>query len=146
MVEYLRALSFKQPWLEMILRGEKRMETRNWKRDIDPNEPILFHASREFDATGSDITRFYKQKSECRMGAIVGVGYIYNIVEFENYEKFRHYRPEHLLDKWFWPVKYGWELRHVSRLETPIPKRGYLGFWKVHREQLSEEILNRTYL
>jgi hypothetical protein len=139
------ALSIKQPWMEAILRGQKRVENRDWAPPAKiMGKRIALHASKRWDdAAGVE----YCQKvlagrslplvaEDVATGAIVGTavvaGYIRLLTsgEVERGGDVAWYKV--VGDPWL-VGEYGWVLTDVQRLAEPIPARGQLKLWRTQK-------------
>jgi hypothetical protein len=104
----LRALSVQQPWVELILRGEKNLEYRS--RRMREMGPLLLHASgtlklENFDGQDADPdTLPYR--------ALVGIVDVVGVQEVE-------------------PGLYAWQLAHPRRFAQPLPYSGAAGIFRV---------------
>ena len=73
------ALSIKQPWVDLILRGEKTIEVREWR--IDVRGAFLLHASKSIDWKTSELLGFSDVLSLPR-GGLLAVVEIAEVIEF----------------------------------------------------------------
>ncbi len=118
----MKALTIKQPWLHAILWEGKDVENRVWKRDF--RGWLALHASGtpRRDAVfpkGIDMPDL----KDLPFSAICGVARVDDIVTRST-------------SKWFWrprdgSINYGWILKDVIPLKTPIHCTGALGLWEV---------------
>jgi hypothetical protein len=65
----MKALSIRQPWAELILRGEKDVENRSWL--THHRGPLLIHASKTLVRESMD--EFGLDEETIPRGALVGV-------------------------------------------------------------------------
>lgn len=139
----MKAITICQPYPELILRGDKRVENRNqfWSH----RGPILIHAgkSREWlrlnergtvDQSGIAV-------AQMAFGAIVGVCDVVDCVRVVCWDQTRLRKMPIFSDAVI--IKYPWIVTHdhaegpyclildnVRRFEQPIPARGMLGLWE----------------
>lgn len=142
-----RALTLTQPWAGLVASGIKLIENRprSMIKVEDFGKPFAIHASREISKQAMrriieiapelcDPTRNPWFELGARTSAIVGVATIDRMIRcstsgtpvagqlFDQLEALGDQR------RWFFgPV--GYVLRDVRALKTPIPCRGFQGFW-----------------
>jgi hypothetical protein len=136
------ALSIKQPWVEAILQGHKRVENRDWAPPAKIiGKRIALHASKKWDdKEGVAFCQNILERGglpavaeDVVTGAIVGTavvaGYIRLLAsgEVERVGDVAWYEVGG--DPWL-VGEYGWVLADVQRLAKPIPARGMLGLWE----------------
>ena len=121
----LRAVSIRQPWTELILRGRKTIEVRScatmYRGDLwlhaglrlDPSAPAVS------GACGHELVR----------GAIVGHCELVDCVPFDH-ATWQDWRDRHLVERRFTRPCYAWLLRSPVRCD-PIPFVGRLGLMRV---------------
>jgi hypothetical protein len=132
----MKALSIRQPWAWLIVRGEKPIENRAWKTNY--SGPLCIHAALSFDEAGYRwVKRNFRSirmptPKRFVLGAIVGVvdmvGYIIPSGAFHS--------------PWF-TGPYGFEFGSPKEFETPIPFRGQLGFFDVPDELVNGHGTNK---
>lgn len=140
----MKAITICQPYPELILRGDKRVENRNqfWRY----RGPILIHAgkSREWlrlNERGT-VDQFGIAVAQMTFGAIVGLCDIVDCVRPIRYITEPYQRRIAIFGKQV-EAKYPWLADHVHaegeyclildnvrRFEQPIPARGMLGLWE----------------
>lgn len=109
-VATVRALSIRQPWVELILRGEKNLEYRS--RRMKEMGPLLIHASRTLDESlfeGRDL-----DPQTLPFGALVGVVDVVGCVAVEGEEGL-----------------FAYQLAYPRRFKTPVPYSGAAGIFRV---------------
>lgn len=119
----IRALSIQQPWVELILRGEKNLEYRS--RRIREMGPLLLHASgtvvpENFEGIDAD-------QDALPFRALVGVVDVVGVQEIEGDE----------------PL-YAWQLAHPRRFVAPIPYSGAAGIFRVDTELVRRALSTAT--
>ncbi|MBN1815154.1 MAG: ASCH domain-containing protein [Anaerolineae bacterium] len=121
----MKALSFRQPRAEQIVRGEKTVDIRTWH--VHYRGPLAVHASTK------------RRDGRCRAlgfdpraldyGALIGKVELIDIVPLDE-ATYESLRAEHLLDTSFpGPPCYAWRLAKPQRFETPVPCRGRRGLF-----------------
>lgn len=117
----LRALSVQQPWVELILRGEKNLEYRS--RRVRQTGPLLLHASGTVVPENFEDTLIDQRTLPFR--ALVGVVDIVGVEEVEGEDSL-----------------YAWQLAHPRRFQTPIPYSGAAGIFRVDTDLVREALRN----
>ena len=116
----MNALTICQPYAELIMRREKRVENRTWRTDY--RGAILIHAgkSREW-LMGSDDFDF---------GCIVGTVDLVGSIPLELLRKrIPGSKFFHLINHEHTEGPYCWIMENPVRLAKPIPCKGALGLW-----------------
>ena len=129
------ALSVKQPWATLLVRGLKSVEVRRWA--TARRGPILIHASR-VSAADPDIWAQLPDalRDEARLvGGIIGSCELTGCLAYRTAAAFAADCPRHLnRAEWFRPpVLYGFTVAQA----TPLPFRpypGWLRFFPVQAE------------
>jgi hypothetical protein len=73
------ALSIQQPWMDLIVRGQKTIEVRTW--EVKRRGPILLHASRTVDWKATFLF-CYEDPLALARGALVGYAEILDVFRF----------------------------------------------------------------
>lgn len=124
----MRALSFKQPWAELVLCGRKTIETRPWNTPF--RGKFLIHASKQTDEAAMKAFGF----TGLATGCIVGSADIVGVKEYPTPESFEADEAHHEVRYFDWhKPRYGFMLANVERCE-PVPYRGMLNFFPVDDE------------
>ncbi len=123
----MKCLSIKQPWVELILEGKKKIELRTWNTKF--RGEFLIHASKNVDKEA--IRHFNFDPEKLPKGAIVGYARLVEVKEYKNERGFRRDQKLHLSisKSKKYPI-YGFVLEDVRRIE-PIEYKGRLGFFNV---------------
>jgi hypothetical protein len=122
------ALSIKQPWVDLILRGLKDIEVREWK--VARRGPILVHASNTVDWKTAELLG-YDAASDLPRGGLVGLAEIVDVIEFSR-RTWLELMPRHRVIHP--PVRepvYGAVLGEVIPFRARIPCRGRLMLFPV---------------
>ena len=120
----MKALSLKQPWVELILKGKKKIEVRKWKTNF--RGEFLIHSSKSPDV--KSMKRFGFTSLPC--GFILGKANLVKIKEYKSEEEFNNDKDLHLATRVL--GTYGFILNNINRIE-PIPAKGRLNFWEFKR-------------
>ncbi len=129
MTEAALALSVRQPWAELILRGRKTIELRTW--DTDYRGPLWLHAGK---ATMPDLDRRFSVSNPPR-GAYVGCFMLVDIVSLDA-RRWELWRPQHLDSGLYQPGYFAWVLASAERLRHPVHAPGNLKLFEVDAELL----------
>jgi len=122
----MKALSIRQPWAELIVRGIKDVENRSWS--TEHRGPLAIHAARTFYFNLDDKAEreewenlrddYGLDKDKLVYGALVGT---VEVVEVTKQVK----------SKWHVQGSWGWYVMDAKRLAKPVPKRGMPGLYEV---------------
>jgi ASCH domain len=125
------ALSIRQPWLELILRGLKSIELRTWTTDY--RGPLWLHAPMKMD-------RFHDQLAlgEARLflGGYVGCAVLRTILPIDA-RRWEGWRLDHRDPGPYAPGYFGWVLSDVVRFGEPLSAPGRLGLFQPTAEHLA---------
>jgi hypothetical protein len=131
----MKALSFRQPWAELILQGRKTIDLRTWPTHY--RGPLAIHASKTVEAK---ICAVYDiDPASLVRGALVGTVEVVEMapLDDETWEALRH---QHLKPGPFPGDLLGWRLTNPQRLAQPIPMRGRLGLFNIPDELLERPL------
>jgi hypothetical protein len=136
-----RALTLWQPWAWLVANGHKQIENRPRGFSFKSfRGDFWIHAATEStkqiasflaaDRLSRDILGDTFRIPDARTlayGAIIGRATITGIVlpHALEFEQFREPSP------WHFPDQYGFRVENARPLATPVPCRGYQGFWRV---------------
>ena len=127
----MKALSFRQPWADLILSGKKTLEVRSWKDEY--RGTILVHVSKNVDRL--DLERLGVELGP--VGVFLGTVQITDMFQFDEDSWLTSYS-RHLTDGILHSKKdrsgvvqadYGWALANPKRFDHPLPGSGKLGFF-----------------
>ena len=120
-----KALSIRQPWVELILQGRKTIEVRTW---ATPHRGELWlHSGVRQDR--HLFKRFNFEAGDLTFGALVGKCEVYDCIEFTNDTWTRWYE-QHFNEGPLNKRLYAWFLRNSIRIQ-PKPLKGRLGLIKI---------------
>jgi hypothetical protein len=120
--ESIAAISIRQPWAELILRGKKKIEIRNW--DSTYRGKLYLHAGRvpdEYKALDLGLQDAFR-------GGYIGIIELAAIIPL-NPELWEQWRELHLSMAPFRAGFFAWMLRNPVRFTNPIPAPGKLGIY-----------------
>ena len=121
----LFALSIRQPWVELILRGLKTIEVRTWTTQY--RGELWLHAGIQPDPDA--LRRFNFRADNLSFGALVGRCELYDCIEFSE-QTWGGWRPQHLNEGNLKKQQYAWFLRNPTRI-SPGPMKGRLGLMRI---------------
>jgi len=131
-IKSMRALSIQQPWAECIISHGKNVENRGW--NTVRRGYFAVHASASttqdrFDAC-LDLYGIELNRHDLAYGAIVGFADLRDVITTKTVNR--------LTKKWYIHHRdnFGFVLRGVIRLETPVPVKGALNFWVLKGQPL----------
>ncbi|GAB4547132.1 MAG: hypothetical protein Kow0063_41740 [Anaerolineae bacterium] len=129
----MKALSFRQPWAELILQGRKTIDLRTWA--TRHRGRIAIHASQKVDR---EICAAYGlDPASLTLGALVGTVDVVDILPLDD-ERWEALRDQHMKPGPFPGDLLGWRLDTPRRLPRPVPMRGRLGLFEVPDELLEQ--------
>jgi hypothetical protein len=110
------ALSIQQPWLDMILRREKRLELRNW--EMRSGVTIALHAAKKIDF-GAAYLFGYEEPWRLPRREVLGVATVSEVVPLTRqlWDQFLEHHRQPM--PWRYGT-YGLFLEEVRRLREPI--------------------------
>lgn len=115
----MKALSFRQPWAELILQGRKTMDLRTYAREY--RGPLAIHVAQEIERAA--CRQHGLDPDALPTGGVVGTVELVDIVRLDEAE-YAARSAEHLGGRRYRSPMYGWVLRNPQRLPQMIPLRG----------------------
>jgi hypothetical protein len=123
----VKAVSVRQPWAELIVRGAKSVELRTWY--VAHRGALAIHASAERQP--ERVRALGLDPDALAYGALIGVVQLVDIAPLGAAE-FESGREQHLADG---PMPsapcFGWRLAEPCRLMAAVPLRGRMGLFNV---------------
>lgn len=133
----MKALSIRQPWLDAILAGEKRIENRVAWRGSKQRGPILLHAAKGMTRLEYNEAIAFMMEREIKWrprlpealerGAIMGRAVVSDVIYNGGLDATGAQHPL-AYDRWYMGG-FALVLSDVERFDKPIPFRGMLGFF-----------------
>jgi hypothetical protein len=120
----IRALTIRQPWAELILRGRKPYELRSWKTKY--RGPLAIHAAAKIDA--DEARELGLNPEKLTSSAFVGFVVLADVRPYTR-EDARLLKEKRAGFGWF-PGNFSWVPRK-PRCIPPIYAKGRLGLYKV---------------
>ena len=123
MKKSIPAISIRQPWAELILRGEKQIEIRKW--DTLYRGMLYLHTGKK----PVDLKIFGFDMLDVFVGGYIGIIELETVVPF-SVDTWVKWSDKHLSHDSYRAGLYAWILRNARRFVHPIPAPGKLGiFW-----------------
>jgi hypothetical protein len=123
------ALSIRQPWAELILRGEKSVELRKWTTDY--RGPLWLHASKKLAEVAPPLG-----DTPLFLGGYVGYATLQTIMAIDS-RRWEGWRIHHCDPGPYIPGYFGWVLSDVVRFQDPLPAPGKLGLFEPDPEYVT---------
>ncbi len=128
----MKALSFHQPWAELILQGRKTIEVRTWFTRY--RGPLAMHVAQ---ALNEQACAAYALEPESLVrGALVGIVEVVDVVPIDE-ANWQAWQGEHLAIKPYPGPVFGWRLANPRRLAVPVPMAGRQGLYSVPDQLLA---------
>ena len=126
---FMKCISLKQPYAEMLAVGKKIIECRKWCTKFRGD--FLIHASKNVDIKSCNYYNI--DENSIIKGAIIGKANLYDVKKYLNYKDFLLDANKHLSigipdDK----TIYVFLIKDAAKLEQMIPYKGKLGFFDVN--------------
>lgn len=122
----MKALSFRQPWAELILQGRKTMDCRTYNSHYRGR--IAIHASQTVEAEpawANDLN-----PDNLNAGGIVGTVELVDVIPLDEAAYTQHL-DDHLCSRSYREGLYGWVLANPERLPKMIPASGRTNLFNV---------------
>lgn len=128
----MKTITLIQPWATLIALGEKQIETRSWPTKY--RGQLAIHAGKKIDKTVFDDP-FYKDVfskhnitiENIPTSSIIATCELYDCVPTEQLVSTVSDKEMHFGN--YTPSRYGWLLKDINQLDTPIHAKGMLGLW-----------------
>jgi hypothetical protein len=126
-VSSLRALSIRQPWADLIVRGRKTIEVREWQLSPSHLGPFLIHVSNTVDWKSMKALG-YEEADSLPRRCLVGYAEISDIFQFTR-EKWLDTLKEHWVVHPLAEPSFGAVLTNVRPFLVPVTCGGSRGFF-----------------
>lgn len=120
----IKALTIRQPWAELILRGRKPFELRTWRTKY--RGPLVIHAAAKVDAW--DARNFGLDPEKLTTSAFVGFATLSDVRPYTKADA-RVLKKRRAGYGWF-PHNLSWVLKEPRRI-SPVKAKGQLGLFDV---------------
>lgn len=122
----VRALTIRQPWAELILRGRKPYELRSWSTKY--RGPLVIHSAAKVDSI--DAIQLGLDPDRLVTGAFVGFALLTEVRPFTRRDAQLLKARRGGLGMWKRDL-FSWVLTKPHRIARPIKAKGQLGLTKV---------------
>jgi hypothetical protein len=121
------AITLTQPWAQLVVGGQKLIETRSWSTRYRGR--LLIHAAKDMPESARTFASDHGWAPD-RMarGAIVGAVRLVDVLPVEHLSGKLTIQEIEYGD--YSPGRYAWLLADHEELDVPIPTRGALGLWR----------------
>jgi hypothetical protein len=119
-----KALTIRQPWAELILRGRKPFELRSWRTNY--RGPLVIHAAANVDSY--QARRLGLNPENFITSAFVGVAVLSDVRPYTRADA-RLLKKKRAGLGWF-PGNFSWVLKKPRRI-SPVTAKGQLSLFKV---------------
>ncbi|MFQ5435616.1 MAG: ASCH domain-containing protein, partial [Anaerolineae bacterium] len=132
----MKALSFRQPWAELVLQGRKTMDLRTYNSHYRGR--IAVHASKtvERDACWENDLN----PDNLDAGGVVGTVELVDVIPLTEAD-YEAYRADHLAVRRYRKGMYGWILARPERLPRFIPARGRTNLFNIDLDLIGDQRL-----
>ena len=133
-----KALTIRQPWAELILRGRKPFELRSWRTNY--RGPLVIHAAAKVDAW--DARHFGLDPESLVTSAFVGFAILSDVRPYTR-EDAKLLKKKRAGYGWF-PHNFSWVLKKPRRI-SPVSAKGQLSIFDVPKSvrERVEKLLRR---
>lgn len=135
----MKALSIRQPWAELIMRGVKTIELRKYT----PHHRGLLAIHAGKSVASAFCKKYDIDPNGLPKGAIIGTVEFTDVIHFTP-ELWSKLRNQHLCDSVSYGMWQGWKLQNPKRLSNPLPCRGLPGIFEVPSDLVVEGFRNKT--
>ena len=130
----MKVLTIKQPWVTLIMQGNKRFEFRCWQTKY--RGEMLIHAGKEIDKEAVKRLSKYLPK-ELPQGKILGKVALVDCIKMTpKFKKELLKENSDIYTKSSFQEKYGWQLEDVNVFNKPIGAKGHLSLWEYDLEKV----------
>jgi hypothetical protein len=122
----MKALSFRQPWAELILQGRKTLDLRTYPTHY--RGPLAIHASKTVEREA--CRRYGLDPNELTTGGVVGIVELVEVVPLTEND-YNQRQAEHLAGRAYRDGMHGWVLRDPQRLPELVPAHGRMSLFNI---------------
>jgi hypothetical protein len=130
----MKALSFRQPWAELVLQGRKTMDLRTYTTQYRGR--IAIHASKKVERDACWENDLNPDNLDA--GGVVGTVALVDVIPLTEAD-YEARRPEHLAGRRYRPGMYGWILARPERLPRFVPANGRTNLFHVDLDLLGAD-------
>ena len=118
----MRAITIRQPWAELIVRGDKDVENRSWR--TRHRGPLLIHAGAR---AHRGLLGQHGVSDDAVRSAIIGVVDVVDCTQDRT-------------SAWHVEGAWGWYLARAKRFKKPIPMKGRRGLFDVPDRKVASQL------
>lgn len=122
----MKALSFRQPWAELVLQGRKTIDLRTYSTHY--RGPLAVHASQKMET--KRCWEHDLNPDNLDAGGIVGTVELVDVVPLDE-AAYHEHMADHLSGRYWREGLYGWVLAHPQRLPKFLPARGRTSLFNI---------------
>ena len=127
----MKAISVRQPWADLILKGKKTIDLRTNK--VQYRGPLVIHASQIIEKEACE--RFDIDSDKLTTGAVIGVVELVDVMEMGE-EGYQQMREGHLNHRKYKEGLFGWRFANPKILPVPFSYKGKHGLFNVPEDFL----------
>lgn len=135
----MKALSFRQPWAELILQGRKTIDLRTYNTHYRGR--LAIHASQTAEAEKCWENELNPDNLDA--GGIVGTVELVDVIPLDE-AAYQEHIAAHLAGRRWREGLYGWILAHPERLPEFIPARGRTNLFNIDLDLAGSESLESS--
>lgn len=135
----VKALSFRQPWAELVLQGKKSLDLRTWSTRY--RGPLAIYASQTVEK--DRCLEHGIDPNSLTTGAVIGLVDLTGVVELDE-TAYNARASEHLSGRRFHQPMFGWELANPHPLPEPLPARGRLLLFEIDLPYVDDQLSERS--
>ena len=122
----LKALSFRQPWANLVIEGRKTLDLRTWSTHY--RGPLAVYASLDVEKEACTLHAVDANTLTC--GAVIGMVDLLDIIPLDE-ATYNAHVTEHLNGRPWREGMVGWVLQNVRPLDPPQVVKGHLKLFDV---------------
>ena len=122
----MRAITIRQPWAELIVRGDKDVENRSWR--TNHRGPLLIHAG---GSVNREAVARHGVPEDAERSAIIGIVEVVDCTQQRT-------------STWHEEGSWGWYLKGARRFREPIPMKGKRGLFEVPERKVAAQLGRRA--
>lgn len=130
----MKVLTIKQPYIELILRGIKRLETRSWP--TKHRGPLLLHSSSSRDENAISMCHqlgLLPKNHQFPTGQLLGIADVQECLNFKDTLAWLNKAfgaGNEILFGFYGPQYFSFDLTNVVRFSKPVKLKGQTGLWE----------------
>lgn len=129
----MKTLTILQPWASLVVKGEKKIETRSWRSHY--RGELLIHSSAKLTIANIQTGRSFNFQFCCGLGfigdlptsSIIGKVKLVDVVPVSDLWESLSKKERSFGD--YTSGRYGWLFEDFEEFQAPIKTKGRLGIW-----------------